>query len=124
VQHAAFMRMGQRVGDLHGVIDHPVDRQAGARRDDAVERLAIDQLHGEKGQAVVFADLVDRADVGMIDRGRRAGLPQQAGAGRVVIRVSRAQDFDRHVTTEFVVVGAIHVAHAAGAEQRSDPVRA
>jgi hypothetical protein len=116
VQHATFMRMGQRVRDLHGVIDHPVDRQARARRDDAVERLAIDQLHGEKGQAVVFADLVDRADVGMIDRGR--------GAGRVVIAVSRAQDFDRHVTTEFVVVGAIHVAHAAGAEQRSDPVRA
>ena len=117
------MRMGERVGDLHGVIDHPIDRQAGAGRDDAVERLAIDQLHGEKRQAVVFADLVNRADVGMIHRGRRAGLAQQGGAGGGVVGVRRAQDLDGHVTTELLVVGAIDVAHSAAAKAGLDFVR-
>ena len=124
VQHAAFVRMGQRVGNLHGVIDQAIDRQADAGRDDAMERLAIDELHGEKRLAVVFADLVNRADVGMIHRGSRAGLAQQERAAASSSASAAAQDLDRDVAPELLVVGAIDLAHPAAAEQRGDPVRA
>src|SRR5579864_4554439 len=38
------------------------------------QRFALQQLHSEEQLAVLFADFVNLADVGMIDGGRRAGL--------------------------------------------------
>ena len=48
-----------------------------------VERLALEELHGQEGHAAVLADLVDGDDVIVLDRRRRLGLAQEAlpGAG-------------------------------------------
>ena len=50
------------------------------------QRLALEQLHGDEQAAGVFADLVDLADVGMVDAGRRARFTPQALARRLVAR--------------------------------------
>ena len=57
------------------------DRRAGRRRDEAVERLALDELHGEEMDAVGF---LDGGIVTMWgDRGRRAPWPRAGSAPAV-----------------------------------------
>ena len=51
------------------------ERAAG---DDVLERRAIEKFHGDEGAAVVFADVVDGADVGMVQRGGGAGFALEA----------------------------------------------
>ena len=68
---------------LMGVMDRPRRRrhQPGRRLPVVAVTLevcdqaaAFDQLHGEKVQSVVFADLVDRHDIGMVQPRRLVGL--------------------------------------------------
>ena len=47
---------------------------SGLPRDVMLKRRAFHKLHGNKRLAVLRVDLVDRADVGMIQRGRRTRL--------------------------------------------------
>ena len=48
------------------------------------QHLALQQLHRDEELAVVFADLVDLADVRMVDAGRGARLAPEALARRLV----------------------------------------
>src|SRR5262249_38850968 len=81
---------------------------------EAVERLARDQLHGD--EAALFPDLVDRADVRVIERGCVAGLAQQARAGRGVAHDICGEDVERHLALQVLVERAVHLAHAARTE--------
>jgi hypothetical protein len=72
----AIVRMGQSRGDLYPVAEYGLDRQP-HRANERVQRLAIDQLHHDVQFAAEFADFVDRADIGVVQRGGRAGLVQQ-----------------------------------------------
>ena len=102
-----------------------VDRQAGcvgaggARGgcDSLGERLAFDQLQHETAHAVRLFEAVDRADVRMIQRREHPRLALEARAPFRVGRERRRQDLDRDLAPELVVVRAVHLAHAAGAEQ-------
>ena len=60
----------------------------------------------------------------MIRRVERLGLALKTGDALRVGDEGVGQDLDRHVAPEFRVAGAIHLAHAAGAERRQDLVRA
>ena len=57
----------ERISHLDGDVEHlpQVERPA---RQPAIERLAIEQLHGEIQLAFVFVEAVDGADVGMVER--------------------------------------------------------
>ena len=46
-----------------------------------VERLALEELHGQEGHAAVLAHLVDGDDVVVLDGRRRLRLAQEALAG-------------------------------------------
>ena len=48
-------------------------------REQPVERRAIHQLHRDERDAVVFVDLVDRDDVGMVERGGGTAPPARTG---------------------------------------------
>ena len=48
------------------------------------QRLAIQQLHRNKRLAFVLVNVVNGADAGMIERGRRAGLALEAFQGHGV----------------------------------------
>ena len=65
--------------DRLGHAERPVAQPLG-------ERLALEQLHGDEELAVVLADLVDLADVRMVDAGRRARLAPEALARGLVAR--------------------------------------
>ena len=70
VDDAFAVRGIQRIGNLDGVLQRLIERQR------PFERLALDVLHHQ----VVRADVVELADVGMIQRGDRARLALEAFA--------------------------------------------
>ena len=114
VDHPLAVGGGERVGQRQARVDerrnvHRPERQA------LVERLAVEQLHHQVRHGRV-ADVVDRADPGMILRGDRLGLAlepfQRPGRGGFGL-----QDLDRHHPVEPRVTGPVHLSHAT----RADP---
>ena len=84
--------------------------QAGARRDELSQRRARDQLHDE----VVGPDVVERADVRMVEGGNRPRLALES-----VAEFSR-RDFDRDVAAETGVASLVDLAHSAFAQLGHD----
>jgi hypothetical protein len=73
------------------------------------------------GRPLVFANLVDLADMRMIRAGGRAGFAPKSLAP-VVIHAKLAKKLHRDRTVQILVMGAIHLAHAALAELLDDPI--
>src|SRR5260370_41018331 len=73
MNNATGMGRIQSIGDLdaEGENRFQFHRPAG---DQVLERGAVEELHDEEGASLFFADVVDRADVGMIESGRGLGL--------------------------------------------------
>ena len=94
----------------------PVVQQVG------VERLALEQLHGDERLAVLFADLVNRADVRMIERRRRPRLePEALGRLRAALQIAW-QELQRDVPAKRQILGLIDDAHAARTDAAQDPI--
>ena len=67
------MRRGQTLRDLAPIVDGFTDRQPGASPVEHLpQRLSFDQLGDEKRGAVVLPDVVDREEIRMIERAKRA----------------------------------------------------
>ena len=92
------------------------------RRSSEAEVFAIDVLHGEECLTIDVADVVDAAYVGMRDLTRdpdfiAKAFEQAFIAGRLI-----GQKLQRNGLSESEIVGAVHLAHAASAEQCDDAV--
>ncbi len=121
MQDAVRVRVAQGVDDLNGARQDLVqlDRCPAQPR---VERFALDILHRDVLAAVGFADLVDGADVRVIERGGRARLLQQAPT-RVGIGLRlRRQEFQGDAAAELQVIGEKHLGHPAGPELGANDV--
>jgi hypothetical protein len=94
-----------------------LDRFCGRERapgDSGRQRLALEQLYRNVELAVLFAEIVKLADIGMTDTRRRASLTHEAVAGgRVGLAAPR---LDCHSPVELLVMGGIHNPHAALAD--------
>jgi hypothetical protein len=51
------------------------------------------------------------------------GFPPEAGEAVGISGEAFREDLDRDLAPELAVAGAIHLAHAAGTEQRTDLIR-
>ena len=71
---AVTVRRVERVRELNCVLEH-LQRLDVPRGNRFPERVALEQLHRDEELPPVFVDVVDRADVRMVERRRRAGLP-------------------------------------------------
>jgi hypothetical protein len=103
-------RLGQRQGDDRGPV--------------GAERLAVEQLHHDVGQARVLADRVDREHVRMLDGRGRPPLPQEPLPGPRVPRPSPVHDLDRHAPVEPLVVRQVDASHGTGADEPQDAMAA
>ena len=83
---------------------------------DAVEPVAVDQLHHDVGLAVLFAVAVDLDDVRMVDRRQRARLLQKLVHERPVLPDALLHHLERDRAAERLVVRLVHRAHAALAQ--------
>ena len=101
------------VGNLVG------QRQISPLLDDVRERFALDVLHRDVRPVVLLAAGVDRDDVGVAQRGRRARLAEEAVHDFLVVDFL-ANDLDRDLAIQFRVAAQIHRTHAASADLPDD----
>ena len=112
-----LVRGFERLGDLLR------DRQAPRRAESRLARcaatvVALDQFHHERAHAVRFFEAVDRGDVRMIQRRedfRFALKPREPVRDRA--RTTSGRTLIATWRFSFVSRRAIHLAHAAGAEE-------
>ena len=108
MRDALLVRGVERIANLRGILQRLIERQR------AFQRRALDVLHHQ----VIRSDIVQLADVGMIQRrdGARLALEAFAEFG--------LGDLDRDDAIQARVVGFVHLTHAARADGREDFVRA
>ena len=80
VDEAGGVGGGQALGHLGGDAQGLGQGQLAFAFQAGVERFALEQRHGQVGDAVVLADLVDGDDVVVLDAGGGAGFAQEAFA--------------------------------------------
>ena len=116
---AAIVRRLERLRDLTADRDDLADcERTGGQA--FGERRPLDELEHECGHVPALLDAVDRADVRVIEGRERASLVLEPRPSIRVVREGVGQDLDRNRASEPGVVRAVHLAHAAGAEQRLD----
>ena len=96
----------------------------GSARDAVSQRLAVDQLEHQRLDTIGVLESVNRADVGMIQRGEHARFALEPRAPLSIARERGWQNLDGDLAAEFGIARAIDLTHATGAEQRQDPIRA
>ena len=73
VQHAARVRVRQRIGDRANDVEDLRNREP-LFAHHLFERFAFDELQNEKGQPLVLAEIVDGHDVRMVEFGDHRGF--------------------------------------------------
>ena len=123
VHDPLLVRRLERVGDLPGDGQRLVEWK-GTLGNAIGERGAFHQFHYERLLLGGVLEPVDGGDVRVIQLRERPGLPLEAGEAVRVLGHRGRQHFERHIAMEFVVVGAIHVAHPSRSEMGGHFVRA
>ena len=118
---ALGVRCVESVGDFDGQIEQRFGVQ-GTAGDTVLEGLAFEELHDDEGLAVFLIDLVDGADVGMVESRGGAGFSLEAVEGLAVLGQFVRKKFERDGTAEFDVFGAINDSHAATAQLFDDAI--
>ena len=90
---AVNVRMCKGVGDLNAMANHGLRRKP-ARGHEVVHPSAFHVLHHDVGTPIHVADLVNGADVGMVQLRRVLSFPPQSGVCGVV---RAARNFERDV---------------------------
>jgi hypothetical protein len=122
VHDALLVRRLHPLGYLAGEGDRFVHRY-GAAADPLGQRRSLDELQHQRPDAVRLDDAVDRRDVRVVQRGERPRLPLEAGEPFTVGGKGTGQDLEGDVTPERLVMGAVHLSHAAPAERHAHVVR-
>ena len=119
---AAAVCCREATADLHRVVQRGRERQ---RRSPQAwsERVPFEELDGDVRDTVVFADVVNREDVGVRQCGDGAGLAIEPVAHRRVGERAGGHCLDRNIAPQARVVRAIHLAHSAAADGLDDLVR-
>ena len=87
------------------------------------ERGALHELlHDEVARGLHFAGVVNRHDVGVIQRGGGARFPQEAIDRVGLPERGGGQELDRHRAVQPIVPGAVHLSHAPPPEHGIDPI--
>src|SRR6202030_715632 len=88
------------------------------------ERFAFEEFHDQEVHAGLRADVIEMANVGMRNRGKRAGFAFESALEFGVAGKMRGQDFDGDAAIEAGVTRTVDFAHAARADGSDDFVRA
>ena len=109
------MRGIERVGNFDGEPEQRVEFHR-TPRDQVLQGHALEILHGDKGLAVFLANVVDGADVGMVQRGRGLGLALKAAERRGILGHFIGQKLERYKAVQPRVFRFVNHAHPAAAQ--------
>ena len=99
------VRLVERIGDLDRRSAAPGRAAARPSASRVGERLALEMLHHQEVDAVLAADVVERADVRVVQRGDRAGLALEAFADVGIAGERGREDLDGDRAIEARVAG-------------------
>src|SRR6202035_5239561 len=68
------------VRNFDGEVEQAIEFH-GTASDEVLQSLAFETFHGDEGPSVFFADVVDGADVGMVESGSGFGFAAKAAEG-------------------------------------------
>ena len=115
MRDALPVRLVERVGDLDRDLQRLVERQR-PFLEARGQRLAVEMRHDQVVRAIDAADVVDAADVGMVQGRDGASLALEAGPHIGIASDVARQDLDRDRAIEPRVAGPVDLAHAARAD--------
>jgi hypothetical protein len=118
---AARMRGVESVGNLDADIEELVYRERAAG-DSLAQSLAFEQFHDEKRLAIMFADIVDRADSRVIQGRGRASFALEAFEREWISSEIRGEELQRDRASQTRIFRAENLAHAAAADGFENPV--
>ncbi len=113
---ALAVRFLERVGDLNSIAQHLFGGQRSAL-EAFRQRLALEVLENQIVSLILAADIVESADVRMIEAGNSPGLALKAPSEVRVGGKFGGQDLDGDGTIQACVASAIHLAHTARTDQ-------
>jgi hypothetical protein len=113
---------GKRFSDLAGDSDDPRERKP--LGGELPQRGTVDEFHRDVAIGADHAGFIDRYDVRMVERGRERRLAQEAVQRGLIADHQSTDDLEGDLPTEARVERAIHLTHAAGAQQRADLINA
>jgi hypothetical protein len=120
--HDAFAVGGiERVGDFDGERKQHLgfERPAG---DLMFEGDAIEKFHGDERLAILLADVIDRADIGMVEGGSGLRLALKAAEGLGIFGDFVGQKLERHKAMQAGVFGFVNHTHTAPAQFLDDAI--
>ena len=115
------VRRLQRVGDLDRERQQQIDLER-APGDAMLQRRPVEELHDEERAAVVLADIVDGADVGVVQRRCGARLAAESLQGLGIVGEVGRQELQRDEALQPRILGFVDDAHAAAAQLLDDAV--
>ena len=119
VDDAFFVRCVERVSHFYAQLQQQIHRQRLAP-DTMLERLPFEMLHHNEVPAVLLPDLVNRADVRMIQRGSGARLPLKSLQRIGIARQFLGQKLQGDVAAEARVLSLVDDSHSAATEFLDD----
>src|SRR2546427_7271673 len=121
VNDALGMSRFQRIGYLYPQVKKQIKLQ-GLFSDALLERPAFQQLHGDKVPPINLCDLINSADVGMVQsRGSSRLTLKTLQSRRIFFQITR-QEFQRDVAPQAEVFCFINHTHATAAKLVQDAV--
>ena len=103
------------IGSLYPKVQELVERN-GFPLDAILQRRALQAFHNDEKPVLVFADIVDGADVGVIQRRRRARFPLKSFARLRILSQLLGKELQRHAPAEALVFRLVYNAHSAPAQ--------
>jgi len=111
----------ERVGDFDGQAEQHVHLQR-ASGNAMLEGQAVEILHCDEGLAVLFANVVNGADVGVVESGSRLGFAAEALQRLAILGDVFGEEFQGDEAIEPGVFGLVYNAHAAATQLFNDAV--
>src|SRR6267378_7849378 len=111
----------QGIGDFDANGNHGVQFH-GPARDDELEGRAVEKLHSDETLAVVLADFINGANVGVVQSGSGASFAAETLESMRVTDQIVGEEFESDKAAEVGVFGLVDDAHAAAAQLFNDAV--
>src|SRR5215472_19272788 len=115
VDYASLIGGIERVGYLNSKRENLLDLHR-LTTDSMLQRGAIEKLHHEEALIVMPADLMNRADIGMVQRGRRTGFAVKTFQRLLISCEVFRQKLQCDETAELGVLGFVDHTHTAAPE--------
>src|SRR5882672_9988765 len=85
-----------------------------------LQTFALQVLHHQEGSSILATNVMQHANMGMIQGRNGASFPLEALLGLRIFRKMRRQDLDGYGAVKAGVARAVHLAHAARSQRRLD----